>query len=151
MFGAYRTSHHLHLYTAKNPTLGVLYGKCIYTFLHSLHLYTAKNLRLSSLAFTRYLAKSLHTLTSLARKVFFCIAFVAWRFGDLEIWRGADFVAQQRSLPCAIIDAALRNKGVGGCARRLMGCRKLQGKKCAPLGREVRTFQERSAYYIIQL
>ena len=27
--------------------------------------------------------------------------FVAWRFGGSEFWRGADFVAQQRSLPCA--------------------------------------------------
>ena len=81
-------------------------------------------------------------------------SFLLSLLGDLEVRSfggGADFVAQQRSLPCAIIDAALRNKGVGGCARRLMGCRKLQGKKCAPLGREVRTFQERSAYYIIQL
>ena len=73
--------------------------------------------------------------------------FVAGRFGGSEFWRGADFVAQQKMLPCATNDAALRNKGVGGCARRLMGCRKLQGKKCAPLGRVVRTFQERSAYW----
>ena len=69
--------------------------------------------------------------------------------GDLEarsFGGGADFVAQQKMLPCATNDAVLRNKGVGGCARRLAGCLKLQGKKCAPLGREVRTFQERSAY-----
>ena len=60
-----------------------------YTFLHSLHLYTAKNPRLlSSIAFARYLAKSLHTPTPLARKVFFCITVVAGRFGVLEIWRG---------------------------------------------------------------
>ena len=31
------------------------------------------------------------------------------------------FVAQQRLLSCAANDAALRNKGVGGCARRLAG------------------------------
>ena len=67
------------------------------------------------------------------------LTFVAWRFGGLEFWRGADFVAQQKMLPCATNDAALRNKGVGGCARRLAGCRKLKGNKCAPLGREVRT------------
>ena len=70
--------------------------------------------------------------------------------GDLEVRSfggGADFVAQQKRLPCATNDAVLRNKGVGGCARRLAGCLKLQGKKCAPLGREVRTFQERSAYW----
>lgn len=47
--------------------------------------------------------------------------FVAGRFGDSEVWRGADFVAQQRSLPCATNDAALRNKVVLGCARRLAG------------------------------
>ena len=57
--------------------------------------------------------------------------FVAGRFGDSEVWRGADFVAQQKILPCATNDAALRNKGEGGCARRLAGHRKLQGKKCA--------------------
>ena len=72
--------------------------------------------------------------------------FVAWRFGGSEFWRGADFVAQQKMLPCATDDAALRNKGVVGCARRLAGCGKLQGKKCASLDQEVRTFQERSAY-----
>ena len=49
-------------------------------------------------------------------------------------------------LPCATDDAALRNKGVVGCARRLAGRRKLKGKKCDPLGREVRTFQERDAH-----
>ena len=59
--------------------------------------------------------------------------FVSWRFGGSEFWRGADFVAQQKMLPCATDDAALRNKGVVGCARRLAGCLKLQGKKCAPL------------------
>jgi hypothetical protein len=69
------------------------------------------------------------TRTSISCKV----TFVAWRFGDSEVWRGADFVAQQKMLPCATNDAVLRNKGVGGCARRLVG-RKLQGKKCAPLG-----------------
>ena len=56
--------------------------------------------------------------------------------GDLESWSfggGADFLAQQTMLCCATNDAVLRNKGVGGCARRLMGRRKLQGKKCAPL------------------
>ena len=107
---------HLHistplpLYTATNPTLDVLYGKSIYTFLpispstrlQIRHLasfaaktstrfctfYTVKNPRLSSLAFTRNIAKSLHTPTPLARKVFFCITVVAWRFGVLEIWRG---------------------------------------------------------------
>ena len=72
--------------------------------------------------------------------------FVAWRLGDLEVWRGADFVAQQKMLPCAIKDAALRNKVVGGCARWLAGCLKLQGKKCAPLDREVRIFQVRSVH-----
>ena len=69
--------------------------------------------------------------------------------GDLEIRRfggGADFVAQQKMLPCATNDAVLRNKGVGGCARRLAGCLKLQGKKCAPRGRVVRTFQERDSH-----
>ena len=84
------------------------------------------------------------TRTSISCKV----TFVAWRFGVLEIWRGADFVAQQKMLPCATDDAALRNKGVVGCARRLAGYRKLQGKKCAPLGREVRAFQVRSAHYL---
>ena len=29
------------------------------------------------------------------------ITFVAWRFGGSEFWRGADFVAQQKMLPCA--------------------------------------------------
>ena len=66
--------------------------------------------------------------------------FVAGRFGGSEFWRGCRFC-------CATKDAPLLNKGVGGCARRLAGCLKLQGKKCAPLGREVRTFQERSAYW----
>ena len=33
-------------------------------------------------------------------------------------------------MDCATKDAALRNKGVGGCARWLMGYGKLQGKKC---------------------
>ena len=59
--------------------------------------------------------------------------FVAGRFGDSEVWRGADFVAQQRLLSCGANDAALRNKGVGGCARRLAWRRKLRGKKCTPL------------------
>ena len=72
--------------------------------------------------------------------------FVSGRFGGLEFWRGADFVAQQKMLPCATNDAALRNKGVGGCARRLAGCGKFQGKKCAPLDREVRIFQVRSVH-----
>ena len=58
------------------------------------------------------------------------ITFVAWRFGGSELWRGADFVAQQKMLPCATNDAALRNKGVGGCARCLAESRKLQEKKC---------------------
>ena len=66
------------------------------------------------------------TRTSISCKV----TFVAWRFGVLEIWRGADFVAQQKMLPCAINDAVLRNKGVVGCARRLAGCGKFQGKRC---------------------
>lgn len=56
--------------------------------------------------------------------------------GDLERF---DFVAEQRLLPCATKDAVLRNKGVGGCARRQMGYGKLQGKKCAPFKREVCT------------
>ena len=47
--------------------------------------------------------------------------FVTWRFGGSEFWRGADFVAQQKMLPCAPNDAVLRNKGVVGCARRLAG------------------------------
>ena len=67
----------------------------------------------------------------------------------MEVWSfggGADFVAQQKMLPCATNDAVLRNKGVVGCARRLAGRRKLKGKKCDPLGREVRTFQERSMH-----
>ena len=76
------------------------------------------------------------------------ITFVAWRFGDSEFWRGADFVAQQRSLPCATNDAVLRNKGVGGCARRLAErgvvsskerSAHLSTKRCAPFRREVRT------------
>ena len=56
------------------------------------------------------------------------------------------FVAQQRLLPCATNDAALRNKGVGGCARWLAGVvsskersAHLLGEKCAPFKREVRT------------
>ena len=53
--------------------------------------------------------------------------FVTWRFGGSEFWRGCRFC-------CATKDAPLRNKGVGGCARRLAGCGKLHGKKCAPLG-----------------
>ena len=65
--------------------------------------------------------------------------FVAGRFGGSEFWRGADFVAQQKMLPCATNDAVLRNKGVGGCVRRLAGCGKFQGKKCAPFKREVGT------------
>lgn len=60
------------------------------------------------------------------------LAFATGRFGGSEFWRGADFVAQQKMLPCATNDAALRNKGVVGCARRLAGHHKLQGKKCAP-------------------
>ena len=72
--------------------------------------------------------------------------FVAGRFGGSEFRRGADFVAQQKMLPCATKDAALRNKVVGGCARRQMGYGKLQGKMCAPLGREVRIFQVRDAH-----
>jgi hypothetical protein len=47
-----------------------------------------------------------------------------------DVRRVFTFVAQQRSLPCATKDAALRNKVVGGCARLLAGHRKLQGKKC---------------------
>jgi len=43
------------------------------------------------------------------------------------------FVAQQGLLFCAANDAALRNLVAGGCARRLMGRRKLQGRKCTPL------------------
>ena len=61
--------------------------------------------------------------------------------GDLEVRSfggGADFVAQQKMLPCATNDAALRNKGVGGYARRLAGCGKLQGKKCALFGYEIK-------------
>jgi hypothetical protein len=72
--------------------------------------------------------------------------FATGRFGGSEFRRGADFVAQQKMLPCATNDAVLRNKGVGGCARRLAGHRKLQGKKCAPLGREVRTSWSSSAH-----
>ena len=60
------------------------------------------------------------------------LAFATGRFGGSEFWRGADFAAQQKMLPCATNNAALRNKGMDGCARRLMRCRKLQGKKCAP-------------------
>lgn len=67
------------------------------------------------------------------------LAFATGRFGGSEFRRGADFVAQQKMLPCATNNAAFRNKGVGGCARRLAGCRKLQEKKCAPFKREVRT------------
>jgi len=68
------------------------------------------------------------------------LTFVAWRFGVSEFRRGwLFFVAQQRLLPCATNDAALRNKGVIGCARLLAGRRKLQGKKCAPFKREVGT------------
>ena len=62
-----------------------------------------------------------------------CDGCITGRFGGSEFRRGADFVAQQKMLPCATNDAVLRNKGVGGCARRLEGHRKLQGKKCTPL------------------
>jgi hypothetical protein len=61
-------------------------------------------------------------------------SFLLSLLGDLEVRSfggGADFVAQQTML-C--------------CARRLMGYGKLQGKKCAPLGREVCTFQVRSVH-----
>ena len=61
------------------------------------------------------------------------LAFTTGRFGGSEFWRGADFLAQQKMLPCATNDAVLRNKGMGGCARRLAESRKLQGNKCAPL------------------
>ena len=60
-------------------------------------------------------------------------SFLLSLLGDLEVRSfggGADFLAQQKMLPCATNDAALRNKRVGGCARRLMGYGKLQGKKC---------------------
>lgn len=43
-------------------------------------------------------------------------------------------------LPCARSDAALCNKGVGGCARRVAESRKLQGKKSAPFKWEVFLF-----------
>ena len=48
------------------------------------------------------------------RKVFYFRYLEVRSFGG-----GADFVAQQKMLPCATNDAVLRNKGVGGCARRL--------------------------------
>ena len=38
--------------------------------------------------------------------------FVAGRFGDSEVWRGADFVAQQKMLLCATNDAVLRNNNM---------------------------------------
>ena len=63
--------------------------------------------------------------------------FVSGRFGGSEFWRGADFVAQQKMLPCATNDAVLRNKGVGGCARRLAG-------------RGVVSSKERSAHLLVE-
>ena len=67
------------------------------------------------------------------------LAFATGRFGGSEFRRGADFVAQQKMLPCATNDATLRNKGVGGCARRLAGVvsskersAHLSVEKCAP-------------------
>ena len=67
--------------------------------------------------------------------------FVAWRFGGSEFWRRFRFC-------CAIELAPLRNKGVGGCARRLAErgvvsskerSAHLLSEKCAPFKREVRT------------
>lgn len=68
------------------------------------------------------------------------LAFTTGRFGGSEFWRGADFVAQQKMLPCATNDAMLRNKGVVGCARRLAGG--LQAPR-----KEVRTSWSRSAHF----
>ena len=45
-----------------------------------------------------------------------------------EFWRGADFVAQQKMLPCATKGWVVAQGGWRGVGR------KLQGKKCAPLG-----------------
>ena len=61
--------------------------------------------------------------------------------GDLETRSFGEF-----SILLLRRDAPLRNKGVGGCARRLAGCRKVQGKICAPFVREVRTFQVSSKH-----
>jgi hypothetical protein len=74
-----------------------------------------------------------NTAHALVRKVYLLLLSL---LGDLEVRSLGGvliLLRNKRSLPCATNDAALRNKGVLGCARRLMGHRKLQGKKCAPL------------------
>ena len=50
--------------------------------------------------------------------------FLLSLLGDLEVRSfggGADFVAQQKMLPCVTNDSVLCNKGVDGCARRFAG------------------------------
>lgn len=59
---------------------------------------------------------------------FLTIAFATWRFGGSELWRGADFVAQQTMLRCATKGWVVAQGGWRG------GGRKLQEKKSAPLG-----------------
>lgn len=51
-------------------------------------------------------------------------SFLLSLLGDLEVRSfggGADFVAQQKMLPCVTNDSVLRNKGMDGCARRFAG------------------------------